>query len=103
MEDIKKSVNGFHKNVLVEAQQKESGGDATLPGVGNEKVNDTSIPFDVDGDDEIQQKVRHIKLPNDTLKKSDKSIYPDKEDRLPRKDRIPSEIRNDDNPADIGI
>jgi len=52
---------------------------------------------------EVQQRVNDPKFPNETPMKRDKSIYPDKEDRLPKKDRIPSEIRNDDNSADVDI
>ena len=108
MEPIKKVVNEFDNKNIVEtykmtAQQKQSDRDATLPSVGNEKVNDTSIPFVIDGDDEVQQRVNDPKFPDETPMKRDKSIYPDKEDRLPKKDRIPSEIRNDDNPADVDI
>lgn len=108
MEHIKKVVNEFDNKDLVEShkittQQKQSDRNATLPGVGNEKVNDTSIPFEIDGDDEVQQRVNDPKFPNDTPVKRDKSIYSYKEDRLPKKDRIPSEIRNDDNPADVDI
>lgn len=108
MEHIKKVVNEFDNKDLVEShkittQQKQSDRNATLLGVGNEKVNDTSIPFEIDGDDEVQQRVNDPKLPNDTPMKRDKSIYSCKEDRLPKKDRIPSEIRNDDNPADVDI
>lgn len=108
MEHIKKVVSEFDNKDLVEShkittQQKQSDRNATLPGVGNEKVNDTSIPFEIDGDDEVQQRVNDPKFPNDTPMKRDKSIYSYKEDRLPKKDRIPSEIRNDDNPADVDI
>lgn len=45
---------------------------------GNSTKNDTSIPFEIDGDDEIQEEV------------------------VPRIVQIPPEIRNDDNPADVG-
>jgi hypothetical protein len=108
MEHIKKVLNEFDNKDLVEThkiitQRKKSHRNATLSGVGNEKVNDTSVPFEIDGDDEVQQRVNDPKFPNDTPLKRDKSIYPDKEDRLPKKDRIPSKIRNDDNPADVDI
>lgn len=91
MEDVKK----------VEVKQKQS--DAILPGVGNDKVNDTSIPLEINGDDEVQQIVKDSNYPHDSYKKINKSIYPSKEDRVPMKDRVPSEIRNDDNPADVDI
>ena len=107
MEHIKKVVNELDKNRAetheMTSQQKPSDRDSTLPSVGNEKVNDTSIPLVIDGDDEVQQRIKDPKFPDETPVKRDKSIYPDKEDRLPKKDRIPSEIRNDDNPADVDI
>jgi hypothetical protein len=108
MEHIEKVVNEFDNQGLVEThkittQQKQSDRNATLSGVGNKKVNDTSIPYEIDGDDEVQQRVNDPKFANKTPMKRDKSIYPDREDRLPKKDRISSKIRNDDNPADVDI
>ena len=44
---------------------------------GNPTKNDTSIPFEIEGDDEIQQDIG------------------------PGNVQIPPEIRNDDNPADV--
>ena len=64
--------------------------------------NDTTIPFEINGDDEIQQSIVQTTIPeHGNLDKQ--SSFPDKKDLVPMKDRISSKIRNDDNPADIDI
>ncbi len=68
----------------------------------NLQLNDTTIPFDVNGDDEIQQSIVQTNLPeHGNLNKE--SNFPDKKDLVPMKDRIPSKIRNNDDPADVDI
>jgi len=62
--------------------------------------NDTSIPFLIEDDDEIQP-VINSNFPSES-KINDNSVFHSKIDRMPKKDRIPSYIRNDDNPADVG-
>lgn len=68
----------------------------------NEKTtsNDTSIPFLIDDDDEIQP-VINSNFPSES-KINDNSVFHNKIDRMPKKDRVPSYIRDDDNPADVG-
>ena len=62
--------------------------------------NDTSIPFLIEDDDEIQPVIKS-NFPSES-KINDNSVFHSKIDRMPKKDRIPSYIRNDDNPADVG-
>ena len=52
---------------------------------------------------EVQQRVNDPKFPNNALMKRDKLIYSFKENRLPKKDRIPSEIINDEDSSDADI
>ena len=64
------------------------------------KVNDTTIPSDINGDDEIQQGIVQPTIP-EFGNLDIQSDFPDKKDLVPMKDRISPKIRNDDNPADI--
>lgn len=108
MEYLKKELNEFGGNKSIDTDkekspQQKSDGVANAPSDRNQNVNDTSIPFEINGDDEIQQGVLESNYPNDEFKRSSNSIYPHKDDTVAKKDRIPSKIRNDDNPADIDI
>ena len=67
---------------------------------GTNKVNDTTIPSDINGDDEIQQGIVQPTIP-EFGNLDIQSNFPDKKDLVPMKDRISPKIRNDDNPADI--
>lgn len=67
---------------------------------GRTTSNDTSIPFLIEDDDEIQP-VINSNFPTES-KINDNSVFHNKIDRMPKKDRIPSYIRDDDNPADVG-
>lgn len=67
----------------------------------NSVINDTSIPFMIEGDDEIQPAINSDSTAQES-KINDNSTFHNKIDRIPKKDRIPSYIRDDDNPADVG-
>jgi hypothetical protein len=67
----------------------------------NSDTNDTSIPFLIEGDDEIQPVINSDSTAQES-KINDNSTFHNKIDRIPKKDRIPSNIRDDDNPADVG-
>jgi len=62
--------------------------------------NDTSIPFLIEDDDEVQPVIKS-NFPSES-KINDNSVFHSKVDRMTKEDRIPSYIRNDDNPADVG-
>ena len=66
----------------------------------NDTSNDTSIPFSIEDDDEIQPVIKS-NFPSKS-KINDNSVFHSKVDRMTKEDRIPSYIRNDDNPADVG-
>jgi hypothetical protein len=87
-----KKVGGLERNIKDTANSQKK---------KDNSVNDTSIPFMIEGDDEIQPVINTDSTAQES-KINDNSTFHNKIDRIPKKDRIPSYIRDDDNPADVG-